>query len=60
MLTGGSAGKEISEEEGNLPLIPSSISVVRAFCGRLCGCRRQCVSGDINVLEAGLRAALNS
>ena len=54
LLTECSAEKGISEEEGNFPLIPSSTSVVRAFCGRLCGCRRQCVSGDINDLEAGV------
>ena len=34
--------------------------VATIFCGRLCGCRRQSVSGDINALKAGLWAALNS
>ena len=43
-----SAGKEISEEEGVMPLVPSSTRVEGGVRLKLCGCRRQNVPGDIN------------
>jgi len=43
-----SAGKEISEEEGAMPLIPSSTMLQRAFWLKLYGRHRQIVPGDIN------------
>jgi hypothetical protein len=49
-----SAGKEILEEEGALPLIPSSTSVEMFFWLKLCEHRRQSVPSDINDQHGGL------
>jgi len=42
---GGFAGREISEEEGNNRLAPSSTIVAGAFCG--CGCRKSGFPGKV-------------
>jgi len=43
-----SAGSEISQEEGNYPLIPSSTMLQMLVWLKLYGCRHQAVPGDIN------------
>jgi len=47
----GSAGKQISKEEGDKPLIPSSTMLRCILRLKLYGCRRQSVPGDINKFE---------
>jgi len=54
-VAGGSAGREISKEEGNNRLAPSSTSVAAAVCG--CDCARVSVDVPLVTLTSNVVGA---